>query len=46
MMWPNGLPGLGIDIDEDVANEFPWAEGQVGSFMQPLRRKDGSWQYM
>ena len=46
MMWPSGLPGLGIDIDEDVAKEYPWAEGQVGSFMQPLRRKDGSWQYM
>jgi mannonate dehydratase len=45
MMWPNDLPGLGIDIDEAVAAEYPWPEGQVGSMMMPLRHKDGSFHY-
>ena len=28
-MWPNDLPGLGIDIDETVAAGYPWPAGQV-----------------
>ena len=31
-MWSNGKPGLGIDIDEELAAKFPpWRMGVRGS---------------
>eukprot|EP01052_Picozoa_sp_SAG31_P044515 SAG31_NODE_7792_length_1595_cov_1.037433_2_plen_300_part_01 len=27
MMWPNDLPGLGVDIDEVQASKYPWPSG-------------------
>ena len=48
-MWPNDLPGLGVDIDEVEAAKYPWATGDsakdprwVPGMMGSARRKDGS----
>jgi mannonate dehydratase len=40
-MWPNGKPGLGIDIDEEMAAKFPHNETPGGAF-DNVRRADGS----
>lgn len=42
MMWPNGRPGLGIDIDERLAKQFPFKEIEYGGAWDTLRRADGS----
>ena len=41
-MWPNGLPGLGIDIDEDLAASYPFRERAYGGAWDTIRRSDGS----
>ncbi len=41
-MWPNGQPGLGIDIDEDLAAKFPFQERAYGGAWSAPRRADGS----
>lgn len=41
-MWCNEQPGLGIDIDEDLAARFPLPEMPYGGGWAPLRRADGS----
>ena len=40
-MWPNGKPGLGIDINEEMAAKFPHNETPGGAF-DNVRRADGS----
>lgn len=40
-MWPNGKPGLGIDIDEAMAKKFPHDEKGGGHF-DNVRRADGT----
>jgi mannonate dehydratase len=40
-MWPNGKPGLGIDIDEEAAAKFPHNQKGGGQF-DNVRRADGS----
>lgn len=40
-MWPNGKPGLGIDIDEEMAARFPHREEGGGHF-DNVRRADGA----
>ncbi len=42
MMWPNGKPGLGIDIDEEMAKKFPFKEREFGGAWDTVRRADGS----
>ena len=42
MMWPNGQPGLGIDIDEEMAAKFPFKERAFGGAWDTVRRADGS----
>jgi mannonate dehydratase len=42
MMWSNGKPGLGIDIDEDMAAKFPFTEREFGGAWDTVRRADGS----
>lgn len=42
MMWPNGKPGLGIDIDEKLALRYPFKEIEYGGAWDTLRRADGS----
>lgn len=46
MMWPNDLPGLGIDVDEAAAARYPWPT-HVGDISgqgkwTTVRRQDGS----
>ena len=41
-MWPNGLPGLGIDIDESNAAIFPFKDRAYGGAWDTVRRADGS----
>ena len=41
-MWPNGKPGLGIDIDENMASKFPYKDRAYGGAWSPTRRGDGS----
>ncbi len=41
VMWPNGKPGLGIDIDEEMAAKFPHRERAFGGAWDTVRRADG-----
>jgi len=41
-MWPNGSPGLGIDINEELAAKFPFRERAYGGAWDTVRRADGS----
>ena len=41
-MWPNGSPGLGIDINEELAAKFPFKESAYGGAWDTVRRADGS----
>ena len=41
-MWPNGKPGLGIDVDEALAAKFPFRERAYGGAWDTVRRADGS----
>jgi len=41
-MWPNGKPGLGIDIDESLAKRFPFKDRAYGGSWDTIRRADGS----
>ena len=41
-MWPNGRPGLGIDVDEALAAKFPFRERAYGGAWNTVRRADGS----
>lgn len=40
-MWPNGQPGLGIDVDEGLAAKYPFRERAYGGAWGPVRRADG-----
>lgn len=41
-MWPNGKPGLGIEINEKLAMKFPHQDRKMGGGMLIDRRADGS----
>ena len=41
-MWPNGKPGLGIDVDEELAASHPFKERAFGGAWDTVRRADGS----
>ncbi len=41
-MWANGMPGLGIDVDEALAAKFPFKERAYGGAWDTVRRADGS----
>ncbi len=41
-MWSNERPGLGIDLDEELAARFPLPEMPYGGGWAPLRRADGT----
>jgi mannonate dehydratase len=41
-MWPNGSPGLGIDINEALAAKFPFKDRAYGGAWDTVRRADGS----
>ena len=43
MLWANDKPGLGVDIDEELAAKYPFPEHELltGAF-PAVRRVDGS----
>jgi len=41
-LWPNDQPGLGIDIDEELAAEFPFPDHPYNGAWPAIRRRDGS----
>ena len=41
-MWPNDLPGLGIDIDEEKAARYPFPEDRLNGAWPEIRRWDGT----
>lgn len=41
-LWPNGLPGLGIDIDEGRAAEHPYPDHALNGSWPEIRRADGT----
>lgn len=41
-MWSNDRPGLGIDIDEDLAARYPFPEHPINGAWPDLRRPDGT----
>jgi mannonate dehydratase len=42
MLWDNGQPGLGIDLDEALAAKYPFPEHELNGAFPPVRRLDGS----
>ena len=41
-MWPSDRPGLGVDIDEALAQRFPFPEHPLNGSWAPVRRVDGT----
>ena len=41
-LWPNDLPGLGVDLDEGLAARFPFPDDPFNGGWPELRRVDGS----
>ena len=42
MMWANDQPGLGIDLNEELAAEYPFPEHPLNGAWPPIRRLDGT----
>jgi mannonate dehydratase len=41
-MWPNERPGLGVEIDEEKAAQYPFPEHQYAGGWPAIRRADGT----
>ncbi len=41
-LWSNDKPGLGIDINEELAEKFPFPEHPLNGGWAPIRRVDGT----
>jgi mannonate dehydratase len=41
-LWPNDLPGLGVDIDEEAAARFPCPDDALHGGWPAIRRADGT----
>jgi mannonate dehydratase len=41
-MWSNDLPGLGIDVNEELAKKYPFPEHPLNGAWGPIRRLDGT----
>lgn len=41
-IWPNERPGLGIDLDERLAAQFPFPDHPFNGAWPEVRRKDGT----
>ena len=41
-MWGNDKPGLGIDLNEELAAKYPFKEREFGGAWDPPRRADGT----
>lgn len=42
MLWSNGQPGWGIDIDEKLAGRFPYPDHPFNGAWPAIRKRDGS----
>jgi len=42
LMWPSERPGLGIDVDEELAKKFPYPADPRNGLWDPIRRADGT----
>jgi mannonate dehydratase len=42
MLWLNDKPGLGVDLDEDLAAKFPFPDHPLNGAWPPVRRLDGT----
>jgi mannonate dehydratase len=41
-MWPNEQPGIGVDIDEELAAKYPYPEHEYNGAWPEIRRLDGT----
>ncbi len=41
-LWSNDLPGLGIDVDEELAAKFPFPEHPLNGGWAPVRKANGT----
>jgi mannonate dehydratase len=41
-MYPNEKPGFGIDVNEELANKFPFPQDRLEGSWRPIRKKDGT----
>ncbi len=41
-LWSNDKPGLGVDIDEELAAKYPYPEHPLNGAWPPVRRLDGT----
>ena len=41
-MWSNEQPGLGIDVDEELAAKYPFPEHPINGAWPEIRRRDGT----
>ena len=41
-MWVNDKPGLGIDINEELAAKYPFPEHEYNGAWAEIRRMDGT----
>jgi len=41
-LWSNDLPGLGIDLNEDLAAKYPFPSDSLNGAWPPIRRLDGT----
>ncbi len=41
-LWSNDKPGLGVDIDEELAAKYPFPEHPLNGAWPPVRRLDGT----
>jgi mannonate dehydratase len=42
MLWCNDKPGLGVDVDEELAAKYPFPEHELNGAFPAVRRIDGS----
>jgi mannonate dehydratase len=41
-MWSNEQPGLGIDVNEELAATYPFPEHPINGAWPEIRRRDGT----
>jgi mannonate dehydratase len=41
-LWPNEKPGLGVEVDEELAAKYPFPEDALGGGWATVRREDGT----
>ena len=41
-LWPNERPGLGVELDEELAAKYPFPEDPLNGGWPPVRRLDGT----